>query len=82
MFEGLNCHLAAPIDNFELPKEIYTRKKTRSMSRVSLLSTRATEYALKDAYLLDSSDLTDGTTGIAFGSCIGSSKAVREFASL
>lgn len=82
VFEGLNCHLAAPIDNFELPKEIYTRKKTRSMSRVSLLSTRATEYALKDAYLLDSSDLTDGTTGIAFGSCIGSSKAVREFASL
>ena len=50
-YEGLSSRLAAPIDDFDKP-EHYTRKATRSMGRVSLLATRATELALIDAGLL------------------------------
>ena len=79
--KGLNTKLAAPIENFVLP-EHYTRKKIRSMGRVSLLATRATEYALTQAKLLDHEDLTNGKTGIAFGSCFGSTQPVLAYAKL
>lgn len=70
-FKGLNARLGAPIPNFVLP-EHYTRKKIRTMGRVSLLATRATELALEASGLNGSTEVTDGTTGIAFGSCSGS----------
>lgn len=50
--EGLNARLGAPVLDFTLP-EHYTRKRIRSMGRVSLLSTRATELALEQAGLID-----------------------------
>ena len=81
IYQGLNTHLGAPIDDFVLP-EYYTRKRIRSMGRVSLLSTRATELALEQAGLLDSPVLTNGETGIAFGSSTGSTKPVSEFATM
>src|SRR2546428_10122789 len=55
----------------------YTRKKVRSMGRVALLATRATELALADAGLAGSSILTDGSTGIAYGSTSGSPPAME-----
>lgn len=81
IYDGLNTRLGAPIDDFILP-EHYTRKKIRSMGRVSLLSTRASELALERAGLLDDPVLTDGRTGIAFGSSTGSTKPVSEFATM
>lgn len=81
IYEGLHTKLGAPIDNFTLP-EHYTRKKTRSMGRVSLLSTKATELALEKAGLLDDPILTNGETGIAFGSSTGSTQPVAEFATM
>ncbi len=75
---GLNAKLAAPVRNFELPAH-YTRKRIRSMGRVSLLSTRATELALTDAGLLDDPVIKSGRTGIAYGSCTGSTSAVADF---
>lgn len=76
--DGLSAKLAAPVQNFTLP-EHYTRKRVRSMGRVSLLSTRATELALEDAGLLENSVIKSGRTGIAFGSCTGSTNAVAAF---
>lgn len=76
--DGLSAKLAAPVPNFTLP-EHYTRKRIRSMGRVSLLSTRATELALEDAGLLDDLVIKSGRTGIAFGSCMGSTNAVAAF---
>ena len=76
--DGLSAKLAAPVPNFTLP-EHYTRKRIRSMGRVSLLSTRATELALEDAGLLDDPVIKNGRTGIAFGSCTGSTNAVAAF---
>ncbi|QMV52740.1 beta-ketoacyl-ACP synthase [Ewingella americana] len=80
-YQGLNTHLGAPIDDFVLPAH-YTRKRIRSMGRVSLLSTRATELALEQAGLLDNPVLTNGDTGIAYGSSTGSTKPVSEFATM
>lgn len=81
IYDGLNTKLGAPIDDFVLP-EHYTRKKIRSMGRVSLLSTQATEIALKQSGLLEESVLTDGRTGIAFGSSTGSTAPVAAFATM
>ncbi|MDE3271993.1 beta-ketoacyl-ACP synthase [Pseudoalteromonas sp. G4] len=75
---GLNTNLAAPIKHFEKPKH-YPRKKIRSMGRVSLMATRTTELALEQAGLLDHPSLTNGDTGIAFGSSIGSTSPLVSF---
>ncbi|KLU17083.1 MULTISPECIES: beta-ketoacyl-ACP synthase [Xenorhabdus] len=80
-YDGLNTHLGAPVTDFILP-EHYTRKRIRSMGRVSLMSTRATELALERAGLLNDPILTHGETGIAYGSSTGSTKPVSEFATM
>lgn len=79
-YEGLNTRLAAPVD-FVKPAH-YTRKQTRSMGRVALLATYATELALIDAGLLNDPCLSSGQTGIAYGSCAGSLDAVAEFGNM
>ena len=78
IYEGLNTRLAAPIADFVLPAH-YPRKKTRAMGRVSQLATVATEQALARAGLTDHPVLTDGRTGIAYGSSIGSTEPIRAF---
>jgi len=79
-YQGLNTRLAAPVD-FVKPAH-YTRKQTRSMGRVALLATYATELALIDAGLLNDPCLSSGQTGIAYGSCAGSLDAVAEFGNM
>ncbi|OIQ47705.1 MAG: beta-ketoacyl-ACP synthase II [Gammaproteobacteria bacterium MedPE] len=79
--EGLNTRLAAPVLDFEKPKH-YKRQKVRSMGRVSLMSTLATERALEQAALLDSSAITDGSTGVAYGSSTGSTAPIVPFGNL
>ena len=81
VYDGLNTLLAAPVDDFTLP-EHYTRKRIRSMGRVSLMATRATELALEQAGLLGHPVLTNGDTGIAYGSSTGSTGPVSEFATM
>lgn len=80
-YDGLNTLVGAPIDDFVLP-EHYTRKRIRSMGRVSLLATRATELALTQSGLLGEAVQTNGDTGIAYGSSTGSTKPVSEFATM
>ncbi len=76
--DGLNTQVAAPVNHFEKPAH-YKRKKVRSMGRVSLMATRATELALEQANLLDDAALTDGSTGISYGSSIGSTEPLISF---
>ena len=54
--DGLKTRLGAPIVDF-VPPAHFTRKKTRTMGRVALLATYASELALTDAGLLDSQEL-------------------------
>ena len=77
--EGLRTSLAAPVD-YQFPK--LPRKKIRSMGRVSLLATCATQKALEQAGLLEHEALTNGDTGIAYGSSSGSTRAIPVFGDL
>ncbi|PMN92907.1 beta-ketoacyl-ACP synthase [Enterovibrio norvegicus] len=77
-YDGLNTKLAAPIDDFIVPSH-YNRKQLRGMGRVSKLSTVATENALLQSGLIGNDTLTDGRTGIAYGSSTGSTPAIGAF---
>ncbi|MEZ8029731.1 beta-ketoacyl-ACP synthase [Enterovibrio norvegicus] len=77
-YDGLNTKLAAPISDFQVPSH-YNRKQLRGMGRVSKLSTVATENALVQSGLIGSDTLTDGQTGIAYGSSTGSTPAIGAF---
>jgi 3-oxoacyl-[acyl-carrier-protein] synthase II len=80
-YDGLNTRLGAPVRNFELPAH-FTRKRTRSMGRVSLLATGASEKALIDAGLLEDPVLQSGRVGVSYGSSTGSTDAIADFANL
>ncbi len=77
-YNGLLTRLGGPVENFSLPSH-YTRKNTRSMGRVALLATRATELALADASLLGDPALSGGRVGVAYGSSVGSTPAIADF---
>ena len=77
--EGMRTRLAAQVPDFVTPGD-WPRKKTRSMGRVSLLATRASELALEAAGLLSSPALTNGSTGISYGSTAGSQPALATYA--
>lgn len=81
VYDGLHTQLGSPIDNFTLP-EHYTRKRIRAMGRVSMMATRASELALEQAGLIGHPVLTNGETGIAYGSSTGSTGPVSEFATM
>ena len=77
-YKDLNTRLGAPVSGFAHP-EHYPRKATRSMGRVALLSTRATELALQDANVLHDPSIKDGRMGVSYGSSIGSPEAMGHF---
>jgi 3-oxoacyl-[acyl-carrier-protein] synthase II len=77
-YDGLNTQLAAPAADFTL-SERYTTKATRSMGRVALMATRASELALVDAGLIDDPLMKGGKLGIAYGSSAGTPKAICDF---
>ena len=77
-YEGLNTNLGAPAAPFEL-NEKYHRKATRSMGRIALMATRASEMALADAGLLDHPLVSSGKMGISFGSSAGTPSAIGDF---
>ncbi|MGS0695899.1 beta-ketoacyl-ACP synthase [Shewanella sp. 0m-4] len=77
-FEDLHTRLAAPITDFEVPSH-YKRKMIRSMGRVSIMATRASELALIDANLLNDPVIISGAMGIAYGSSTGSTDPIIAF---
>lgn len=77
-YEGLNTQLGAPAAPFELSDK-YHRRATRSMGRIALMATRASELALLDAGLLDDPLVQSGKMGVAFGSSAGTPSAIGDF---
>ncbi|MAZ66775.1 MAG: beta-ketoacyl-ACP synthase II [Kangiellaceae bacterium] len=77
-YEGLGTRLGGPIPCFTKPKH-FSRKQTRSMGRVALMSTAVTEQALIDAGLQDNPIITDGRMGVAYGSSSGSTSGILDF---
>jgi 3-oxoacyl-[acyl-carrier-protein] synthase II len=80
-YEGLETHLGAPVRDFTTPSE-YSRKQTRSMGRVALMATAASQKALMDAGLMNHPILKSGRSGVAYGSSTGSTDAVAEFGAM
>lgn len=80
-YEGLLTKLAAPVPEFSLPAH-YTRKVLRSMGRTARLAVRASELALEASGLSDDPVLTNGATGVAYGSSSGSPPAIMDFGAM
>lgn len=81
IYDGLNTRLGAPAIRFENPPS-FIRKRIRSMGRVALLATAASEKALTDAGLLGDPVLQSGRAGVSYGSSTGSTQATREFVNM
>jgi len=81
VYDGLNTRLGAPVVGFEHPPS-FIRKRIRTMSRVSLLATAASERALRDAGLLGDPVLQSGRAGVSYGSSTGGTEATGEFAGM
>ena len=77
-YEGLNTQLGAPAAPFELSPK-FNRKSMRSMGRIALMATRATELALIDAKLDAHPIVQSGQMGISFGSSAGTPSAIGDF---
>ena len=80
-YKELETRLGAPVTDFEKP-EHYSRKMIRSMGRVALMATVATERALADAGLTSDADITDGRMGVSYGSSTGSTDALVDITSM
>ncbi|WP_172128664.1 beta-ketoacyl-ACP synthase [Campylobacter sp. RM16192] len=80
-FVDLNTRLAAPIINYEHPKE-WDRKQLRSLGIVSRYSVEAAGAVLIDAGLIDDENIKDGRLGVACGSSTGSTDSIRSMAQL
>ena len=80
-YNEMITRLGAPVNNFEKPKH-FSRKQVRSMGRVALMATVATETALEDSQLLNDPIISDGRMGVGYGSSTGSTEAVKDFANM
>ena len=80
-YAELETRLGAPINDFAKPSH-YSRKQIRSMGRVALMATVATERALEDAGLLGNAMITDGRMGVSYGSSVGSTEAIADFGNM
>ncbi len=78
VYDGLNTRVGAPAAAFELPAH-YNRKSMRSMGRVAVMATRASEIALADAGLLGDPLVRSGRLGIAYGSSSGTPENMGDF---
>lgn len=80
-YPDLRTRLAGRVNDFSPPPS-YNRKVTRSMGRVAVMATYATEKALDDAGLLDDPQIKSGSMGIAYGSSSGSPAAIGDFGNM
>ena len=80
-YERLNSALGSFVSGFEVP-EHFNRKVRRTMGNVALMATVTAEEALKDAGLLGDEIITNGKTGVSYGSSTGSLDAILDFYSM
>ena len=67
IYKGLHTRLDARIKDFVLPPD-FTRKTTRTMGEVAIMSVVTAREALEDAGLIENKIITNGQTGVAYGS--------------
>ena len=77
-YQRLNTRLSAHVKGFEIPPS-YNRKVTRTMGPLSIMAVRTAEQALEDAGLSGDEIITNGQTGVSYGSSSGSLDAIIDF---
>ena len=80
-YRGLHTRLDARVKDFVLPPD-FNRKTTRTMGDVAVMSVVTTKDALQDAGLIHNDVISNGQTGVAYGSCSGSIDAIMDFYSV
>ena len=80
-YNGLHTHLDARVKDFHIPND-FTRKTTRTMGKVAIMSVVTAIDALEDAGLIGNSIISSGQTGVSYGSCSGSVDAIMDFYSM
>ena len=80
-YKKLNTRLSSPVKDF-VPPEHFTRKITRTMGEVAIMSVATAEKALNDAGLLNDEIIVNGQTGVAYGSSSGSLTTLIDFYSM
>lgn len=80
-YKGLHTRLSARVKDFILP-ENFTRKVTRTMGDVAIMSVVTAKQALEDSGLIDAPIISNGQTGVSYGSCSGSIDAIMDFYSM
>ena len=81
IYKGLHTRLDARLKDFVLPSD-FTRKTTRTMGDVAIVAVVTAREALQDAGLIDDNIITNGQTGVSYGSCSGSIDAIMDFYSM
>ena len=77
-YKRLNTRLSARVKGFQIP-DTYNRKVLRTMGPLSVMAVRTAELALEDAGLLGNEIITNGQTGVSYGSSSGSLDAIIDF---
>ncbi len=80
-YKGLHTRLSTRVKDFVTPTD-FTRKITRSMGNVAIMSVASAKQALEDANLIDNPIISSGKTGVSYGSCSGSIDALMDFYSM
>ncbi|MBQ3641076.1 beta-ketoacyl-ACP synthase, partial [bacterium] len=81
IYNGLHTRLDTKVKDFAVPPD-FSRKVTRSMGRVALMSVVTAKQALEDAKLIDNPIISSSKTGVSYGSCSGSIDALMDFYSM
>ena len=77
-YKGLHTRLDAKVKDFKMPDD-FNRKVTRTMGEVAIMSVTTAKQALEDAGLLGDEIITNGQTGVSYGSCNGSAEPIIDF---
>lgn len=80
-YEGLHTRLNARVKGFT-PPEDFTRKTTRTMGNVAIMSVATAKEALIDSGLFGNEIITSGRTGVSYGSSSGSIDSIMDFYSM
>ena len=80
-YKGLHTRLTTRVKDFVLPED-FTRKTTRTMGDVAIMSVATAKQALIDANLLNTPIIQNGQTGVSYGSSCGSISSIVDFYSM
>ncbi len=76
--KNMHTRLCTKVKDFVIP-EHFTRKVTRTMGPISIMAVRTAENAFIDSGLLGDDIITNGQTGVSYGSSSGSMSPIKDF---